>query len=462
MINGNKHKGYNLGMWNCRRGLTDGNCEPSYKMSEVKAFLQNKKLHMLCIIEADLHSATSRIQRRNPLSTKDINNKLSIPGYKIFLPATWKKHGQARILVFAKDELKVKERVLNNQHSDLPMVTFEIGFGLEKKTIVNFFYREFTSGVPGLSDTQSQSERLLRMTQHWRSLAKIKKDMVCLGDANLCAYKWNEDSYYLKEHAEIVQTFLLDTSSNQLVKDYTRSEIVQGGTVSQSCIDHCYTNAPERISTPEVLAVGGSDHLGVVVTKFTRSPSLKPRTIKKRSYKGFIVENFLNDVYNSDINNAVTAHDNIENAAEEFENCFKSILDMHAPVKVFQMRNNYSPFLTEETKQIIQSRNAWKEVSVKYGYSSAEKISKGLGKEIKKAIINDEKEYFKKDFGDMKDTSKAWRTAKVIMGMNKNLMPTVIKTKDEKGEVELVTNPGKLAEIATTLNNEKQFQGWLY
>ena len=31
--------------------------------------------------------------------------------------------------------------------------------------------------------------------------------------------------------------------------------------------------------------------------------------------------------------------------------------------------------------------------------------------------------------------------------MNKNLMPTVIKTKDEKGEVELVTNPGKLAEM---------------
>ena len=58
MINGNRKKGYNLGLWNCKRGLTDGNGEPSRKMSEVREFIQ-KNLHMLCLIEADLHSATS-------------------------------------------------------------------------------------------------------------------------------------------------------------------------------------------------------------------------------------------------------------------------------------------------------------------------------------------------------------------------------------------------------------------
>ena len=47
---------------------------------------------------------------------------------------------------------------------------------------------------------------------------------------------------------------------------------------------------------PEVLPVGDSDHLGVFVTKFTRSPSIKPKTIMKRSYKEFVAENFLNDV----------------------------------------------------------------------------------------------------------------------------------------------------------------------
>ena len=165
---------------------------------------------MFCLIEADLHSATSRIKRRNPLTTQDVMNKLEIPGYKILLPATWLKHGQARILVYAIEGLKVHERPLGTQYNDLPMLTFEIGFGMEKKTIVNHFYREFTSGVSGLSDSQSQSERLGRMVQHWRSLAAIKKDMVCLGDVNLCAKTWHEETYHLKDHSEIVQTFLLD------------------------------------------------------------------------------------------------------------------------------------------------------------------------------------------------------------------------------------------------------------
>ena len=201
-INGNKQKGYNLGFWNCRRGLTDNTGEQaSYKITEVKAFLEKKKLHMLCLAEADLHSVTSRIRRRRPLTTTEIINQLDIPGYKIYLPMSWYKHGQARVLVYAKEELKVKERILGVQLSDLPMLIFEIAFGMEKKTIVNFFYREFASGVSGLSDSDSQSERLLRITKHWRSLAAIKKDTVFLGDVNLCAKKWNEDNYNLKGHA---------------------------------------------------------------------------------------------------------------------------------------------------------------------------------------------------------------------------------------------------------------------
>ena len=178
-------------------------------------------------------------------------------------------------------------------------------------------------------------------------------------------------------------------------------------------------------------------------------------TIKKRSYKNFVVESFLNDVNASTINSDVTAHNTVENAAEEFEIQFRAILDKHAPVTTFQMRKNYSPFLTAETKELIKGRDSWKEIATKNGYKSAHKIAKSLGKEIKKAVLNDEKEYFKKDFGDKEDTSKAWRTAKVIMGMNKNLMPTSIKRQGENGELEIVTNPLKLAQMFNTYFKSK-------
>ena len=126
IVNGNGRQGYNLGMWNCRRGLVTGNREASTKIVEVKNFIHTKNLHMLCLIEADLHGPSSRYKRVNPLSTNDIKKNLEIPGYKIFLPNSWNIHGQARILVYAKEELKVSELKSGNQVSDLPSITFEI------------------------------------------------------------------------------------------------------------------------------------------------------------------------------------------------------------------------------------------------------------------------------------------------------------------------------------------------
>ena len=79
-----------------------------------------------------------------------------------------------------------------------------------------------------------------------------------MGDANLCSIKWYEVDHYLHDQAAMVQSFLLDESCSQLFKNYTRSEIVQGEALSRSCKDHCYTNVPEKLSTPEV-------------TKYTRS-----------------------------------------------------------------------------------------------------------------------------------------------------------------------------------------------
>ena len=160
IINGNGRKGYNIGFWNCRKGLVAGEKRASTKMVEVKQFIQRKSLHLLCLVESDLHSNISRYIRRNSLKTEEVHQVLGISGYKILLPRSWQAHGQARIMVFAKEELSVKIRDMGVENGDLPTITCEIGFGREKKTIVNFFYREFTSGVSGLSDQNSRVKRL--------------------------------------------------------------------------------------------------------------------------------------------------------------------------------------------------------------------------------------------------------------------------------------------------------------
>ena len=200
-----------------------------------------------------------------------------------------------------------------------------------------------------------------------------------------------------------------------------------------------------------------SDHCPIMLDiqlNSSQSEQKDPKFTLKRSYKNFKAEEFLKDIKDSDINKSVIAQNNIEDAALKFENTFKPILDRHAPIKLFQMRKNYCPFLSESTKNLIQTRNSWKEVAVNCGYKSAEKIVKDLGKEIKQATEKDKDEYFNKDFGEGSDRSNAWKTAKVILGVNSNQSPTMIKVKNE-GEYQQVTDAKKLAELFNKYFKEK-------
>ena len=110
------------------------------------------------------------------------------------------------------------------------------------------------------------------------------------------------------------------------------------------------------------------------------------------------------------------------------------------------MRKNYLPFISEDTKLLFNERKALREESTKSGNAVLEKEAKRIGREIKKSLVNDEKEYYKNKLGEKVDIATAWRTVDEIMGSSKNLAPSAIKQVDEKGETEMITNPKKLAE----------------
>ena len=57
--------------------------------------------------------------------------------------------------------------------------------------------------------------------------------------------------------------------------------------VQRSCYDHVTVNCIDKIAKPEVLGIGQSDHLGLLVTKKTRELRTCARTTKKRVYKNF-------------------------------------------------------------------------------------------------------------------------------------------------------------------------------
>ena len=433
--------GYNIGVWNCRKGLLLKDNSPIYKVDDIKSLLQRHNLHLLAIVESDLHGVGSRVPRVNPISTKQIFESLHIDGYNIKLPMSWQSHGQARVFLYAKEGISIKMRELSQLDSDLPSLSCEIGLGREKRTCVNFFYREWTGGISGLSDSQSQVARLTRQINHWRSLYAGSKDVVILGDSNLCSLKWSEESYQYKDLSNLVQDFLLETTSYQQVKQFTRSEVSRNG-VTRSCIDHCYTDVPHKLSDPTVEAAGDSDHLAVIFTKYCKAPVSKPQTVRKRNYKNFNVGDFLNDINTSDINEQVTSKDDLEEAAMAFEQIFSEILNIHAPMKTFQIRKHYSPHISPETKLLIAERKVLQEEATATGNPILLSEFKLKAKEVKKASKLDLKEYHERDFGEDETIQKSWKTAKDILGMQKNLSPTSIIH-----EGETITSPAKIANL---------------
>ena len=107
---------------------------------------------------------------------------------------------------------------------------------------------------------------------------------------------------------------------------------------ASSCLDHCYTEVPQKIIAAKVVGVGNSDHLGLVIKKLAKFPVSRPQMVSRRCYKNFDIRSFLTEVYTGNIHQGVSESNDIDEAAEFFENSFRSILDKHAPMKTIQIR----------------------------------------------------------------------------------------------------------------------------
>ena len=192
---------------------------------------------------------------------------------------------------------------------------------------------------------------------------------------------------------------------------------------------------------------GNSDHLPVMVTKFSREVRTQPKTIKKRNYKNFNISNFLNDVNEHVANkrfDRVLNNQNINEASALFSGIFGSILNKHAPLKVYQVRNNYSPWISNETKQMTTARDDLKKESIEENCNEKFEAYKRLRNRINAKLEKDEIEHYKtKFYQDDPSVSTLWRNANDYLNTSKRSYsntPTIITH-----EGRTCTNPRDIA-----------------
>ena len=246
------------------------------------------------------------------------------------------------------------------------------------------------------------------------------------GDMNLDSLnnRWLDPSYHLVTLSNLVQSACYSMDFSQLVFLPTRSQYNSTtDRTSISCIDHIYTNRKYRCSEVTVIPFGGSDHDIIGYTRFAKVPPAPSRTIRKRSYKKFVKEIFLQELESVDWTGVYHCQD-VESAAATFTKKFVDILNCHAPWIVHQERKNHRPWLTEVTKEMIKTRNELKKEAFEHaasGNTEAAALAWNKFKKIRNKVNNrtkhEEKTYKSEKISQNLDSpASTWRLAKTFMG----------------------------------------------
>ena len=130
---------------------------------------------------------------------------------------------------------------------------------------------------------------------------------------------------------------------NQLITEPTRVT-----NNSQTLIDLCVTNTPDKVRASCVLSIGISDHsLVYLVRKSTCSKPVINLSVKKRCFKNFNETAYLNDLCNLNWNVVYTLHD-LNSMWDKGLNLLTSVIDKHAPIKKKRLGRRKSPWITAE------------------------------------------------------------------------------------------------------------------
>ena len=233
--------------------------------------------------------------------------------------------------------------------------------------------------------------------------------------------------YALLSLSKIVQSACSVSNFSQLVSGITRSQYNSVRNMTDvSCIDHVYCNYKHRCSPVTITSNGASDHDQLSYIRYSKDPPSPAKIIRKRSYKNFVKEAFIEDMKNVDWSDVYTCKD-VDMAAEMFGSKFRFILNNHAPWVKIQARKNFIPWLTSQTKELMKLRDDWKSKAKELCTSTAGQTASlaeveawDIYKYYRNKVNNrkkSEEKVFKSEkiSENLHSAEQTWKTAKLFM-----------------------------------------------
>ena len=124
-----------------------------------------------------------------------------------------------------------------------------------------------------------------------------------------------------------------------------------------------FINRPELCSYCVSVPIGCSDHNLIAIVRKTKVPKSGPKVIMKRSFRRFNQAQYEEDIKNANWSEVFLQKDP-EKAFQFFDRTLMTIVENHAPIKKFTVRNVNTPWLYQELKDLMKERDVAKQVAI--------------------------------------------------------------------------------------------------
>ena len=431
--NGNiRRNGIKLSHWNQGPGFL------STKRNEIENIINGYHPHILGISEGSFHSS------------HDVND-VQIENYDVHFPKTLQNPqlNNSRLAVYVHKDLMVKVRT-DLMDDTFNSVWLECGLPRQKKILVCNIYRQWQPPKQGNDKTSasvnSQLERFVTFLNQWENAIATGREICILGDFNLDFLDFGKDNLPANSQSARLRPLVKEIFDRiiphgfvQMVSVFTRSWPNQ----EPSGLDHFWTNRPEKLSQVHANWGGGSDHKIIFATRYTTAQISKPRLLRKRSYKNFDPVKFIEEIRKISWWGVFSECFDCENAANILTQKINEILDVMAPIKTFQIRTKYVPWMSQKTKDMIKERNQAQLKAATTKDSDDWRKYKQLRNQITNILRVEKKQWRENkllEFGN--DTSSIWKNVKNWLGWSGGGPPTKLMS-----DGNMFSKPKDLAKI---------------
>jgi hypothetical protein len=184
---------------------------------------------------------------------------------------------------------------------------------------------------------------------------------------------------------------------------------------SRTLIDVNLTSSENNIKQTKVIPNSISDHDIVMSILALKKCRPKPVYVSVRSLKHYNKDYFCEDISNASWS-VINNFEDVNDYLNAFDLLFNEILDQHAPIRKVKVRTRPNPFVTEEIRGLIKTRDRWRKLARKTVDRSAWSANRNCKRDVKRELRMVQRSCVEQEImKNTKDTGNMWKAIRTCI-----------------------------------------------